>query len=170
LSDADDDLLTALFGESPSSLVTPAIVGKQSVISVETGAQISAVKTRIGQARFSQAIKDLYVNQCCFPACTISDPRFLVGSHIARWIDNEKLRGEMGNGLCLCLIHDKAFEAGMFTLDQNFRIFVNPNDPVPSSEVLTEIKACQGQQIRLSLVPPLEDALIEHWIRVGLEP
>jgi putative restriction endonuclease len=170
LSDADDDLLNALFGRSSFTGNSMTLTDTRSVISIETGTQISAIRTRIGQARFAQAIKYLYGNQCCFPSCYTSDPRFLVGSHIARWTDSEKLRGEMGNGLCLCLTHDKAFECGMFTLDQDFRVFVNPSDPVYASEILAEIKAHQGQQIRLSSIPPLDEALLEHWIRVGLEP
>lgn len=167
LSDVDDELFTALFGEGESIAESNS---KRLVLSVETGSQISKVRSRIGQARFSSEIKSLYGNECCFPGCNISDARFLVGSHIARWSDNEKLRGHMGNGLCFCLIHDKAFETGMFTLDQYYKVFLNPKEMMICSEVFEELKAHQGEQIRLSEVAPLEDALLEHWIRVGLEP
>jgi predicted restriction endonuclease len=115
-------------------------------------------------------VKDLYGNKCCFPGCSVSDVRFLVGSHIARWSDNEKLRGLMGNGLCLCLMHDKAFEVGLFTLDQFYKVFVNPNELGSKSEIVKELISHQGQQIRLAGVLPLEDALLEHWIRTGVEP
>lgn len=106
LSDMDEALLTALFG---SGRPINAPLDGSTVVSVETGSQISTVRSRLGQAKFSREIKKMYGNHCCFPGCQVSDSRFLVGSHIARWIDNEALRGHMGNGLCFCLVHDKAF-------------------------------------------------------------
>ncbi|HTW45634.1 MAG TPA: HNH endonuclease [Acidobacteriaceae bacterium] len=167
LSDIDEALLKALFGDG-HQIVPPA--SNKVVISVETGSQIALMRVRIGQARFADAIKGLYGDRCCFPECTVSDARFLVGAHIARWSDNPKLRGELGNGLCLCLIHDRAFEIGLFTLDQHFRVFVNPNFERSSSSVVQDLLIHHGEQIRLASVLPLEDALIEHWIRTGIEP
>lgn len=166
-SDADEELLTALFG--PGDELLSQVDGK-ALVSVQTGTQISTVRSRLGQSKFSSAIKDLYGNRCCFPGCNISDPRFLVGAHIARWSDNEELRGNMGNGLCLCLLHDKAFEMGLFTLDEQFRVFVNPRERQSDSAVVKELFAHHGEQIMLSDVEPLDDALLEHWIRVGIEP
>lgn len=167
LSEIDDELYQALFGAG-EEIVTPATGA--AVVSVETGVQLAVVLSRIGQARFSAEIKVLYGGKCCFPGCAISDDRFLVGSHIARWSDNEKLRGNLGNGLCLCLIHDKAFETGMFTLDQLHQVFVNPKELQSSSEIAQDLVAAHGKGIRLATIKPIEDALLEHWIRVGLEP
>jgi predicted restriction endonuclease len=137
---------------------------------VKTGSQISVVRTRLGQAQFAANVKDLYRNKCSFPGCQVSDRRFLVASHIAPWSDNEKLRGNLGNGLCLCLMHDKAFEMGIFTLDQHCQVFVNPKEIASGSKIAQELGARHGRQITLSSVKPLDDALLEHWIRVGLEP
>jgi putative restriction endonuclease len=167
LSDVEEGLLTALFGNG-LEIVTPST--SQIVVSVETGSQISTVRTRLGQALFSNAIKRLYGNRCCFPGCTVSDPRFLVGSHIARWADNESLRGNLGNGLCLCLIHDRAFEIGLFTLDQQFRVFVNPRERQSQSGVMEQLLAHHEAPILSASVKPLDDALLEHWIRVDIEP
>jgi predicted restriction endonuclease len=86
------------------------------------------VFTRIGQKKFADTIKGLYQNRCCFPGCGVADPRFLVASHIARWSDNEALRGHTGNGLCFCLMHDRAFELGLFTLDGRRNVFLNPRE------------------------------------------
>jgi putative restriction endonuclease len=165
LSEVDEDLFNALFdfgtdfiNRSPSG--TP--------ISVETGIQISAIYSRLGQTRFSNEIKNLYGNRCCFPDCPISDARFLVGSHIARWSDNVSLRGDLGNGLCL--LHDKAFEMGLFTVDENFRIYVNPREKLSDSSVVRDIFKYHGRRIRVADIHPLEDAILEHWIRVGVEP
>lgn len=167
LSDVDDALLIALFGDG-SKVVAPS--DKRVVVSVETGFQIASVRVRLGQSRFSAEIKKLYRNTCCFPDCEIEDPRFLVGSHIARWSDNEELRGQLANGLCLCLMHDKAFELGLFTLDEQYRIFVNTKERRSRSEIFQQILKYHGKKIRLSRVHPSHEALLEHWIRVDIEP
>lgn len=167
LSDVDEELLNVLFG-SGGAVIVPA--SGQAVVSVETSVQISRVRTRLGQAKFSAAIKELYGNRCCFPGCSMTDVRFLVGSHIARWSDNETLRGHLGNGLCFCLLHDKAFEIGLFTLDEKFKVFVNPKEQKATSDVVRELLAHNGEQISLSKIRPLDDALLEHWIRVDIEP
>jgi putative restriction endonuclease len=167
LSEIDDELLTALFGDAGP--ITAPTTGA-TVVSVETGSQIATVRSRLGQSRFAHEIKKLYRNQCCFPGCGVSDPRFLVASHIARWSDNEKLRGQLGNGLCFCLVHDRAFELGLFTLDEKFRIFANPKERISQSAIGRDIVARHGELISLSAIPPLDDALVEHWIRVGIEP
>ena len=167
LSDVDDALLTALFGLN-GDLVSAA--GGRTIVSVQTGTQVATVRSRLGQSQFSSAVKNLYGNRCCFPGCNISDSRFLVSAHIARWSDNEKLRGHMGNGLCLCLQHDKAFEIGLFTLDEQFRVYINRRERNSVSPVVQELVAHEGEQISLSDVRPLDDALLEHWIRVDIEP
>jgi putative restriction endonuclease len=167
LSDVDEELLTVLFGSS-SGLTAPD--SGDVIVSVETGSQVSTIRTRLGQSLFSDAVKKLYGNRCCFPGCAVADPRFLIGSHIARWSDNEALRGELGNGLCLCLIHDKAFEVGLYTLDEYFAVFVNPRERETASVVVQSLIKQEGEKIRTSSVLPLPDALLEHWIRVDLDP
>jgi hypothetical protein len=167
LSDLNEELLTLLFGNS-TGLKAPD--SGTVIVSVATGSQISSIRTRLGQNRFSEEIKKLYGNRCCFPDCEITDPRFLVGSHISRWCDNEKLRGEMGNGLCLCLVHDKAFEVGLFTLDEHLAVFVNPRECQSKSTIVQDLIKHHGGKIRTSQVAPLADALLEHWIRVDIDP
>jgi putative restriction endonuclease len=167
LSDVDEELLTAPFGEG-KELVAPAT--GQSIVSIETGSQVSTIRSRLGQARFASLVKKQYGNACCFPGCTVSDARFLVGSHLARCSDNEYLRGNMGNGFCLCLVHDRAFEIGLFTLDQFYRVFVNPRERQSGSAIVKELLNHHGEQIRVAEVKPLDDALLEHWIRVDIEP
>jgi hypothetical protein len=166
LSDVDEPLLIALFGERSD---TEQWSHNEGVVSVETGIQLRTVRSRLGQSIFSEQIKKLYGYQCAFPGCDIKDPRFLVASHIARWCDNEKLRGELGNGLCLCILHDRAFELGLFTIDEHFAVFVNPKEHRFKSIVTRDLLKHQGEAVRLTAVPPLSEALLEHWIRVDID-
>ena len=72
--------------------------------------------------------------------------------------------------MCLCVTHDKAFEIGIFTLDENYQIYVNPRERGSQSPVVQEILEHEGEQIRLTEIPPLDDALLEHWIRIDVSP
>jgi hypothetical protein len=168
LSEIDSSLFSALFDMEAS--VNAGKSSAAQVISVQTGEQLRSIRVRIGQSEFSEEIKGLYGNRCCFPACPVSDRRFLIGSHIARWSDNPSLRGNLGNGLCLCLVHDKAFELGLFTLDKDHRIFVNPKESPGSSPLVDELRAAQGKPIGIASIVPLVQALEEHWRRVKLSP
>ncbi len=167
LSEVDDELFIALF-EMP--VVESQISDKNAVVSVETGSQLRIIRSRLGQTEFSKEIKRLYNNKCCFPSCEVDDPRFLVGAHIARWSDNESLRGQLGNGLCLCVFHDKAFELGLFTLDERLSVYLNPREERSSSAVMERLAPFKGQKIALAEIAPLDDALLEHWIRCDVSP
>ncbi len=166
LSDIDEELLAILFDDE-GTINAPS--GGVTIVSVETGSQIATVRSRLGQDKFAAAIKGLYSNFCCFPGCSVADPRFLVASHIARWTDNEQLRGELGNGLCFCLIHDKGFEVGLFTLDDQFKVFVNPKERSAESPFLRKLISHHGEQITLARIRPLREALLEHWNRVDIK-
>jgi putative restriction endonuclease len=167
LSDVDDELFDALFGGEHSA---PASQQEPLPLSIVTSQQLATVRARVGQSVFAKEVKSLYGYGCCFPGCLVTDSRFLVASHIARWSDNEALRGHFGNGLCFCLMHDKAFEIGLFTLDEEYKIFVSPAVTSQNSSFIVELKSAHGRRIRLSSVPPLKEALAEHWNRVKLFP
>jgi putative restriction endonuclease len=164
LSEVDENLFNALFGVDFPLTST----SEHQLITVETGIQLVTVKGRVGQSEFSLRVKNLYSNKCCFPGCDVTDRRFLVGSHIARWTDNEILRGDISNGLCFCLFHDKAFELGLFTLDKKYRVFANNREL--KSPVFKGLASAHGKIIQLSKVRPNLDALLEHWNRIDVRP
>jgi putative restriction endonuclease len=167
LSDVDEELFNIMFPDvsQPSGAKT-----REALVSVPTGTQLRTVRARIGQREFADAVKSAYGNACCIPGCSVADPRFLVGAHIARWSDSEALRGNIGNGLCLCLVHDRAFELGLFTLDEAYQVVVNPREIAADTPMCRELRAVEGLRIRAGSVPPLSDALLEHWVRVDIVP
>jgi hypothetical protein len=164
LSDLDDELFVALFGK-----ILSVDKSKKSA-TVRTAEQLAQVRERIGQSEFSDRIRDNYEHKCCFPGCNISDRRFLIASHIARWSDNEELRGHIGNGLCLCLLHDKAFEVGLFTLDEQHKVFVTKDVRIATSDLERAIAYAHGKGISMGEIPPLLQALTEHWKRTQCSP
>lgn len=66
-------------------------------------------------------------------------------------------------------MHDKAFETGLFTLSDGFRVMVNPvvrKSPVPR---VLELAEAQGQRIKLRRIVPLTTALAQHRKRVKFD-
>lgn len=163
LSEVDDALFAALFG----GLMPPASLSRPSLDDVATGTQLAQVMARRGQREFADRVKEAYGNVCCFPGCDIADRRFLVASHIARWSDNESMRGRLENGLCLCVIHDKAFELGLFTLDDDLAVRANSTVPQPDDQLGIELAKAAGRAIRTAELRPIPEALAEHRRRVG---
>jgi len=162
LSEVDSKLFDAMF--ALEMLEQEAHRPEKTV--VHTGEQLSEVRSRIGQDEFSDEIKKLYGHRCCFPSCPIVEESFLVGSHIARWSDNDSLRGHLSNGLCLCLMHDKAFEIGLFTLDNEYQVIVSSRVADQYSPFVASLKFSQGQRMRLATILPSAEALAEHRLRV----
>lgn len=125
-----------------------------------------SVKQRIGQIQFSEGIKKNYGYKCCFPDCEMDDPKFLIGSHIARWVDNSEKRGNVSNGLCLCVLHDKAFENGYFALDDEYCVMPSQKSEIQNSKIFKEyILPCGGKKINCSKILPDKDSLKEHRCR-----
>jgi putative restriction endonuclease len=73
------------------------------------------VKVRVNQSIFRKMILATYNNQCCITG--ISNPELLVASHIVEWSKDKKNRLNPMNGLALNALHDKAFDAGLITVD-----------------------------------------------------
>lgn len=133
-----------------------------------TAESLGSASRRLGQQAFSQNVRDNWKGRCCFPGCDISDKRFLVGSHIARWADVPALRGRTDNGLCLCLLHDKAFEVGAFTLNANHRIVVGKKEP-EGSWLHILVASSNGKSIAPASITPCSEALNHHWTTHGFD-
>lgn len=163
LSEADWELIKLIFGDGKEVLIDNDSVNE----SVSTSEVLIKTKVRIGHAQFADNVKKNYKNQCCFPNCKISEKDFLVASHIARWADNPQKRGETSNGLCFCLIHDKAFEKGYFSLNDNLEIITFNGENF--SEVFEEkIQPYGGLPIKAGTIEPDRQALNEHRMRCRL--
>ncbi len=80
----------------------------------------ATIKARVNQNFFRSAILASYDNKCCITG--ISIPELLVASHIVPWSIDEKNRLNPHNGLCLNLLHDKAFDRGLITITEDYKI------------------------------------------------
>jgi hypothetical protein len=78
---------------------------------------------RIKQGFFRRAVLASYRGRCCMSG--LSDARLLIASHIVPWSQDKINRLNPSNGLCLSALHDKAFDKGLITLSDDFKIIVS---------------------------------------------
>ena len=124
----------------------------------------ATVKVRRGQQFFRQSILSAYGVRCCITGINV--PRLLVASHIRPWRDFPTDRLNPRNGLCLSSLHDAAFDSGLITLDENFRVVLSrrlkSHFPQPALE--QSFVPFEGQPIRFpdKLAEPDGDFLLFH--------
>mgnify|MGYP000622115270 CR=1 FL=1 len=82
-------------------------------------------RARVGQNVFRKFVLSSYNFKCCISELSV--PRLLVASHIVPWKDDEDNRLNPRNGLCLSMIHDKAFDLGMITVTEDLKVRVSSN-------------------------------------------
>lgn len=78
------------------------------------------VKQRVNQSFFRRRVLTAYENKCCITGLAI--PQLLVAGHIVPWSQDIPNRLNPKNGLCLNMIHDKAFDRGLMWIDNEFTI------------------------------------------------
>lgn len=107
------------------------------------------VKVRLGQRFFRKVILASYQNKCC--VCGIPVKELLIASHIVPWHKDKNLRVNPHNGLCLCALHDKAFDRGFFTLGENFEVVISKalHDYLPNLALQNGFSIFSGQTIEL---------------------
>ena len=78
---------------------------------------------RIKQHFFRRAVLSSYRGRCCMSG--LSEPRLLIASHIVPWSRDKTNRLNPSNGLCLSAIHDRAFDKGLISLTDDFRVMLS---------------------------------------------
>lgn len=145
------------------------VEGNDIITRVSTSGVMRKVLTRQGQSEFANNVKKNFRNQCCFPECTVVEKDFLIGAHIARWADDIDKRGDVTNGLCFCPQHDKAFELGYFTFDEEYQVALGKVDVLQTQLFKDLIKPYLGMLIKDCQQKPDIENLRQHRKRIGLE-
>lgn len=82
------------------------------------------IKARVNQGYFRELLKAKY-KHCCL--CGVDDSSFLIASHIKPWnISDKNEKVDVNNGLLLCPNHDKLFDGGFISFDDNGSILISP--------------------------------------------
>lgn len=125
------------------------------------------VKARRVQSFFRAAVLTSYEHRCALTGLAISE--LLNASHIIPWSVDEKRRADPRNGICLNALHDRAFDRGFITFDENLRVVVSPE--LSKSEICSihreHLIGISGWQLRLpTRFPPDASALEYHRERI----
>ncbi|MDT8388823.1 MAG: HNH endonuclease [Thiogranum sp.] len=103
---------------------------------------------RIGQEFFRRSVLSAYNYRCCVTGLAV--PELLIASHIVPWAKDPSNRLNPRNGLCLSMLHDKAFDMGIMTLDENMTIHVSRLYAKDTDEFFrAAVYAFEGQRIAL---------------------
>lgn len=84
---------------------------------------VREVKTRVNQRVFRDIILKLYNQRCCLIGLDV--PEVNRASHIIPWAEENSLRLDPRNGLCLSATYDAAFDRHLITLDGDYRIVLS---------------------------------------------
>lgn len=120
-------LLTALSPSGPgpvteSEAAFPA--ESEEILAMPAGPSegTAVVRVRLLQSFFRRAVLASYDSACS--VCGLDLPPLLVASHIKPWGADESIRAEPRNGLCLCAIHDRAFDRGLMTVSEDLGLVI----------------------------------------------
>ncbi len=103
---------------------------------------------RVGQRFFRNAVLAAYNERCCITGLAI--PSLLIASHIVPWSHDTANRVNPRNGLLLSALHDKAFDNGLITVDDDMTVRVsNQYTTSPDSYFTESIQHYHGRGIHL---------------------
>lgn len=107
------------------------------------------VEVRKKQYIFRRMVLSSYSSVCCMSG--LSEPRLLVASHIVPWKDDTENRLNPRNGLCLSMLHDKAFDIGFLTVNPDYCVEVSPKLIKMTNDkfIQESLVACHGKAITL---------------------
>ncbi len=119
------------------------------IVSYEGATKAVMTQARIKQSFFRKAILSSYQNRCCISS--LQEAGLLIASHIIPWSKDRSNRLNPRNGLCLSVLHDRAFDLGLITVTPDFRILVSGRLEARSdnSMINTAILRMRNKKIRL---------------------
>lgn len=140
---ASEDKLRCLFGISVNEEVE---VSRRNGIQRRSKGSIlpsvtevsTLVKQRRGQSFFRNVVLNNYAEQCAITLIAFRE--LLVASHILPWHSHPRERLDVRNGICLSRLHDAAFDCGLITFDDAYRLILSPQikDAISNQRVLAE--------------------------------
>ncbi len=103
-------------------------------LNLDGDSQKAIVKVRVNQGIFRNDLLKRY-NRCCL--CDVKVPALLIASHIKPWAESEpKEKLDVDNGFLMCPNHDKLFDKGYITFDDNGKIIIFDELPENDKELL----------------------------------
>jgi putative restriction endonuclease len=121
-------------------------------------------KQRRGQDYFREIVLNNYGNRCGITGLPIRE--LLIASHILPWRSHEAERLNVRNGICLNRLHDAAFDQGLISFDDQYRLILSSNLKVLLSHesLKSSFETHYGKALELpdDAIPPESRFLAEH--------
>ena len=109
---------------------------------------IGISKKRVGQQFFRESILASYNSSCCITG--IDNQELLIASHIKPWrkcTKEEKTNPQ--NGLCLNVLHDKAFDRGLITVDLDYKVKTSKTLKMSNNKIIKDFfSKHEGKKIK----------------------
>jgi len=125
--------------------------------------RIRETKVRQNQDYFRTIVMSNYSNNCAITGIGIAE--LLIASHIKPWAKDENNRLNPANGICLSATLDKAFDKGLITINNEYKIVFSSKIKKFSKEVFyeVELRRFENRQIILPIkFLPNEEFLKYH--------
>jgi predicted restriction endonuclease len=118
---------------------------------------VASVKVRRGQQFFRQSVLNAYGVQCCVSGLNV--PELLIASHIRPWASSPDTRLDPSNGLCLSRLHDGAFDLGLITLDERYRLVLSRRlkEHLPQDSIRDNFVRYEGRSVTMPKLIALPD-------------
>ena len=98
------------------------LTNKFSVDNTKTEISVQT-KARINQSTLRKFVLNNYRNSCAI--CGIDKEDLLICSHIKPWAVDQENRLNPKNAICFCVLHDRLFDRGYFSLDKNYKVILS---------------------------------------------
>lgn len=111
-------------------------------------------KTRGSAQRvFAYRVKGNYDWKCALTGIATRD--FLVAAHIVPWSEDESIRLDPANGVCLSTFVDRAFDTGYIIINDDYSVHVNWDRVGPDDSLRAALEPLDGQRLTVpSTAPP----------------
>ncbi len=103
------------------------------------------VQARAIDPEFRATVLSRHDRTC--PISGVDHPGLLDVAHVLSWSDYPEYRADLSNVLALSKTHHAAFDRGLFTIDQDYRLRVNPNFETQSDVLQQTIIDRAGERI-----------------------
>lgn len=142
------DMLSSMRADTPTDRIGFEEAAQDFVVDIEVFPEgidvVRSVKTRLNQNFFRRLVLASYDNKCALTG--IEAPELLVASHIVPWAKNKEIRTTPQNGICLNALHDRAFDEGYITFDEDLSIIYSTRLPTVAKAAL---KSFGSSKLRL---------------------
>ncbi len=128
--------------------------------SYEVPDSTATVKIRgSAQKAFAGAVKANYKFRCAITGVMTKD--FLVASHIVPWSEDQSIRLDPSNGICLSLLVDRAFERGYLQIQDDLTIRIDWDRVGDDQALRSQLELYDGQK----LIAPKKEAPRQEYLQ-----